>query len=88
MGIVKPKIIVPLGFHATRYLFKTSGLELPPSRQYHTLFGKLFVVTGHIILPLRHPTALLFNPEKQDQMADNYCRLRELIDKEIGRAIS
>lgn len=82
IGIVKPKIIVPLGFHATRYLFNKNQLNLPASKQYHTLFGKLFTSTGYIILPLRHPTALLFNPQKRLQMLDNYSRLRNLIDKE------
>jgi uracil-DNA glycosylase family 4 len=80
ISMLKPKLIVPLGFHATRYILKRYNLERPVSKDYHTLFGKPLEVDDQIIYPLRHPTALLFNTGKRDLMEKNYDGMRSIID--------
>lgn len=81
LSLVKPKLIVPLGFHATRYILKRFDLVRPASKDYHTLFGELIKVGDQLIYPLRHPTALLFKSEKRDLMEKNYKGLRILMNK-------
>jgi DNA polymerase len=78
--LVKPKLIVPLGFHATRYILKRFRLDRPASKEYHTLFGILIQLDDQLIYPLRHPTALLFNSGKRDLMEKNYYGLRTLMN--------
>lgn len=75
---VRPRILVPLGFHATRFAFKEYGLDFPQKHEASRLFGTLFQ-TGHCqIFPLRHPTALYFNPGKKAVMQENYDKLHVL----------
>ena len=77
---INPTILVPVGFHATRYVFNKYGLQRPPKKEYTHLFGTVFQAGSIFIFPLRHPTALLFNPEKRDTMQHNYNKLMELLD--------
>jgi len=77
--IVNPKVIVPLGFHSTRFIFMKYNIPRPPKNEYHKLFGQVFHSGDIIIYPLRHPTALLFNPGKRKIMENNYKKLKELL---------
>lgn len=81
--IIQPEVIVPLGFHSTRFIFIKYGIPRPPKNAYHTLFGRVFHSGEIIIYPLRHPTALLFNPQKRKLMEKNY---RELVNLFINPA--
>ena len=74
--LIGPKVIVPLGFHSTRYIFMKYNISRPPKDEYHLLFGKIFTSGDLIIYPVRHPTALLFNPDKRDVMQKHYRRLK------------
>lgn len=78
MQLLKGDCLVPLGFHATRFLFTHFNLPKPPKSEYHLLFGKVITAGQYSIYPLRHPTALLFNPEKRDLMERNYKFLKQL----------
>ena len=80
IALVNPKLIVPLGFHATRYILMRFDLDRPASKDYHTLFGKLIELDDQLIYPLRHPTALLFNTEKKDLMEKNYAAFRSIMN--------
>ncbi len=73
--IVDPRFIVPLGFHSTRYILGKYGLEKPDKNNFHKLFGKKIQLKGIIIYPLRHPTALFFNPSMGGIMKKNYSYL-------------
>jgi uracil-DNA glycosylase family 4 len=81
---VKPKVIVPLGFHATRYIMKRFELKRPISKEYHNLFARSIEVDEYLIFPLRHPTALLFNSGKRDLMEKNYAKIRSILDNLRG----
>ncbi len=80
ISLLQPKLIVPLGFHATRYILMRFDLQRPASKEYHTLFGKLIELDDQLIYPLRHPTALLFNTEKRELMEQNYSRLYTIMN--------
>lgn len=77
--IVDPQVIVTLGFHATRYIFRKYNLNRPPKNEYKNLFGKQFNVKNRIIFPVRHPTAILFNPEKEEIIQENYNMILKLL---------
>ncbi len=80
--LIRPKLIVPLGFHSTRFIFMKYHIPRPPKNEYHILFGRTFHSAGLDIYPLRHPTALLFNPEKRKMMEKNYKMLNKLLPVE------
>ncbi len=77
--IIDPRVIVTLGFHATRYIFKKYNLNRPPKNEYKNLFGKQFNDAGRIIFPVRHPTTILFNPEKEQLIQENYNMILKLL---------
>ncbi|MBA7568071.1 Type-4 uracil-DNA glycosylase [subsurface metagenome] len=76
---IDPQIIVTLGFHTTRYIFKKYNLNRPPKKEYKNLFGKQFYAENRIIFPVRHPTALLFNPDKEELLQENYNKIMKLL---------
>ncbi|NPA35525.1 MAG: uracil-DNA glycosylase [Chlorobi bacterium] len=76
---IKPKVIVPLGFQATKFVLTYLGIPRPPGKSYRKLFGNFIKTEKYVILPLRHPTALLFNPDKRKVMEENYKKLKELM---------
>jgi len=59
--IVDPLIIITLGKHSTRALLKEYGHPLPPrNRDIPFLFGQFFRKAGRVILPLPHPSCILY----------------------------
>ena len=80
MEVVNPKLLVPLGFYAIRYLFNRFGLHLPPKAEFSSLYGRVFHVQGRVILPLRHPTAALYNKSVLPQMVDTYRGIKNFLE--------
>ncbi len=78
--LVQPRVVVPLGFQALKFLLIRAGIPRPPRKEYRFLFGKFIETEEYRIFPLRHPTALLFNPEKRNVMEKNYRRLKEIVE--------
>lgn len=76
--LIQPMVIVPLGFHATRYILRKYNIPRPTKNEYHTLFGREFIAGKNRIFPLRHPTALFFNSGKREVMMKNYKILKNL----------
>ncbi len=65
--LINPKILVPLGYYATCYIFQKYGISLPSKAEFSSVFGKLFLAKDKKILPLPHPATLLYNSDlKQD----------------------
>ncbi len=78
MELIKPEILVPLGFFAARYLFKKYDVKLPKNEEFYKIYGKL-VWTGEVkIYPLQHPATLLYNPQLEGEMVRNYEKLSVL----------
>ena len=77
--LIRPEYLIPLGFHATRFLFRHFGIPCPIAREFHTVFGSIIQRDGFLIYPVRHPTALLFNPEMEEIMIRQYRKLKEFV---------
>ena len=73
---VRPGILVPLGYYATRYIFIKYGIARPPKAEFHSVYGHIFMVGDQEIIPVRHPAALLHNPAVRADMVRNYTRLQ------------
>ena len=77
--IVRPRVVIPLGFQALKYILIRQELPRPPKKEYRHLFGKYITTNDFLIYPLRHPTSLLFNPEKKEIMTRNYGELQKIV---------
>ncbi len=76
--LINPKILVPLGFYATRYIFEKYALRLPLKAEFHKVYGRLFLTETRKVFPLEHPAALLYNNSIKEKMVKNYCKMRVL----------
>jgi DNA polymerase len=78
--IINPVIISALGYFSTRYIFEKyniiSELDFPD------VCGKVFMIGNKKIIPLQHPTALLFNESLRDELVEEYKMMKRLFDKE------
>ena len=72
--IIQPDIIVTLGHFASSYILEKYFIEKP--QDFKQVYGRAFYTkSGKIILPLRHPAALLYNPELKDVMVEDYRKI-------------
>lgn len=76
--LVNPKVLVPLGYYATRYIFEKYTLCLPLKPEFQSVFGRLFWTGNRKIFPLQHPATLLYNLSLKEKMIKNYCKMRVL----------
>lgn len=70
--LIDPDIVVTLGNFATRFMLGTD-------RGITGLRGKLFRVDGRRVVPIYHPAAALYSPEKRDVLFDDFKRLRSVL---------
>ena len=76
--LIKPQVLVPLGFFATRYIFHKYDLKIPQKKEFHEVYGKL-IWTGAIkIFPLQHPVTVLYNPDLKKELEKSYRKLQIL----------
>ncbi|MBN3034801.1 MAG: uracil-DNA glycosylase [Bacteroidales bacterium] len=70
--IIQPDFLIPLGYHATKYVFDhyCPGHILPPDPA-----GKLFFCNSRKIYPLRHPSATLYNPDLKSVMERSFRKV-------------
>lgn len=72
--IIKPKIIVLLGKHATKEILGKEGIS--------KLHGKFFRKKDNIIyLPLYHPAAALYNGSMRDVLLNDFLKIDILLKK-------
>ena len=77
--IIQPQIVVPLGFQALKFILIRENIPRPPKKEYRHLFGRYLRGRDFRIYPLRHPTALLFDPGKEEIMTRNYAELKNIV---------
>jgi len=77
--LINPKILVPLGYYATCYIFQKYDISLSPKAGFSSFFGKLFLAKDKKILPLPHPATLLYNPEFKKDLIKSYRKLQVLL---------
>jgi len=72
--IIQPDIIVTLGHFASSYILEKYLIE--ESQDFRQVYGRAFYTkSGKIVLPLRHPAALLYNPELEESMMEDYRKV-------------
>ncbi len=77
--LINPKILVPLGYYATQYIFQKYGVLLPAKVKFSSVYGKLFLAKDKKILPLHHPASLLYNPDSKQDLIKSYRKLQVLL---------
>ena len=75
---IAPKIIVPLGYYSTKYLFEKNGLEEFSRKEFSELIGKVFNTKNYKIFPLSHPAAILYHNEFIFESLENFSKLKEM----------
>ncbi len=75
---VDPKILVPLGYYATKYLFERYELNPFTKKEFPTKIGKSYPVKNRIIFPLSHPASLLYHQEFFAGTVKNYKKLKNM----------
>ena len=79
INVVLPRVIVPLGYYATRYVLQKFIADPPPSRaDYRQLYGKLIYSKSQKIFPLPHPASLIYNPSFEQDTQEKYRKLQVL----------
>ena len=78
IDLVKPEIIVTLGYHVTKFIFKIYGLNVPNRIGFKSTFGKLFVAKNKKIIPLRHPATVVHKSTSLEELKTEYQILRIL----------
>jgi uracil-DNA glycosylase len=74
--IVKPEIIVTLGFHVTRFIFGLFSLPVPDKFEIKEVFGKLQYVKNQKILPLKHPATVVHKSKSFEDLLTDYKNLK------------
>ena len=76
IAIIRPQIIVPLGYYAIRSILTIYHADQPPARKdISELHGRLIVSEGQMIFPLPHPSSLLYCPAFEPEAMKNYKKL-------------
>jgi len=75
---INPKIIAPLGYYATKYLFEKYKLKKFTLKEFPALIGKIFTYGKYKVFPLSHPASMLFHNEFIDSSFQNFKILRNI----------
>jgi DNA polymerase len=70
--IIDPMIICTLGRYSTQLLLDTStGIN--------KLRGKVFRISGRLIVPINHPAAALYTPSRMQVLKEDFKKVRDLL---------
>lgn len=75
--LIDPEVLAPLGYFATRYIFRKYDLDMPNSSS--DTFGELYLAESKKIYPLQHPSSLLYrrsNEDYKEKVVNNYKKLK------------
>jgi DNA polymerase len=78
LAVVKPRIVAPLGYYATKFIFESRKLGMFNKEEYPSLIGRAFVCAAFIVMPLSHPTSLIHHPEFWEHALKKYRRVFQL----------
>jgi len=79
---IAPKILVPLGYYATKYIFEKYSLQQFARSEFPEFIGKLLVGDNRKIFPLSHPALLLYRNEYYKTSLENFTNLKKIFEKE------
>lgn len=75
---IRPRIVAPLGYFATKYIFESRQLGLFTKAEYPSLIGRAFVGKDFTVMPLSHPSSLIHHPEFWAGAVKKYRRVFQL----------
>jgi uracil-DNA glycosylase family 4 len=80
ISIIRPKVIVPLGYYATRsILLKFGANPNDVAMNFKNINGRLLNLNGVRVYPLTHPSALLYNPSFETITIEKYKKLKDFV---------
>ena len=74
--LISPEIIAPLGYYPARYILKKYHIYVPEDKS--KIFNRLRYRDGQKIYPLGHPAAIVYNSSLEEEMRENYKKLKVL----------
>jgi uracil-DNA glycosylase family 4 len=76
--LINPQVLVPLGYYATKYIFKKYYNLLLSKKEFSSVCGRLFLGRNNKILPLSHPASCLYNQDLKQDLIKSYKKLKVL----------
>jgi uracil-DNA glycosylase len=73
LKIIKPRVIVTLGAHATRTIL---GREISITQ----IHGTFLEVEGYTVFPIYHPAATIYDRKKREFLEEDFRRLKEFLE--------
>ena len=79
IDLINPKVLSPLGYYATKYIFEKYGITLPSKPEFNKIYGKLSLAPDRKILPLQHPASVLYDISIKEEVTKNYHKMKILL---------
>lgn len=80
MELVDPTVLIPLGRYAIKTILNEFGHPVPPrNSEIPFLFGRVFRGGGHFVIPLPHPSSVLYRPSFRTPSIELYKRTLSLV---------
>ncbi|MEA2016610.1 MAG: uracil-DNA glycosylase [Actinomycetota bacterium] len=76
--IIKPSVLVPLGYYAAKYVFDKYNIKLPQKSEFNGIYSRILLLDSKKVFPLQHPAAVLYDDSIKGKMIKNYGRLKVL----------
>ncbi len=77
--VINPRVLVPLGYYATRHVFEKNIISSPAKPDFLKVYGRLFWTGARKILPLPHPAAVLYDSAIKGKMIEKYGKMKILL---------
>jgi DNA polymerase len=79
--LIKPRIIVPLGRHATSYILSKTGFEAGSITKLHGKKWNVTLLDSQVtVLPAYHPAAALYNPNYIEELERDFQTIKNEIE--------
>ena len=86
--VIKPKIIIPMGQHATDYILSRTGADFQNiSAARGKLYERVLLDRQVIIMPIYHPAASLYSPKYKAAIKEDFQKIQALIQGRFETAV-
>lgn len=84
--VIGPKIIAPLGKHATKWIFDRIGKEFTEISSLHGRKWKIKTLIGNVwIVPQYHPCVAIYDRKKKDVLLKDFQNIKEILNETKGK---
>ena len=83
--LIDPAILAPLGYYATRYIFRKYSISLPPKPKFREVYGNVLEIDDRRIIPLQHPAAILHDISIKSTLVKNYHKMQVLYMSQLKK---